>query len=93
MRVSVRALPVQRLPDTDEVLLALHPADRQTLGLRPGDLVYVRDPGWWHGGLRSVHGRLTDEDGPQAGVLEFPAELARAGGFRDGRVVEVLPEV
>lgn len=65
----------------DELGVHMHPDDRKRLGVDPGDLVVVAAPGWWHGGLKSVHGRIEDRDGEHPGELEFPRELEAYAGF------------
>ena len=65
----------------DELGVHLHPDDRKALGVDPGDLIVVSAPGWWHGGLKSVHGRIEDRDGTIPGTLEFPRELQGYAGF------------
>lgn len=66
----------------DELGVHLHPDDRKRLGVDPGDLIVVSAPGWWHGGLKSVHGRVEDRDATIAGTLEFPRELEAYAGFK-----------
>ena len=71
------------LPEVgDELMIHLHPDDRKKLGVDPGDLIVVSAPGEWHGGLKSVHGRIDAADGTKSGVLEFPRELEAYAGFR-----------
>ena len=65
----------------DELLLVLHPSDRATLGVDPGDLISVSVPSPWHGGLKSVHGQVADRDGSTQGIFQFPKELERYAGF------------
>jgi len=66
----------------DELGVHMHPDDRKRLGVDPGDLVVVSAPGWWHGGLKSVHGRIEDRDGEHPGELDFPRELEAYAGFK-----------
>lgn len=66
----------------DELTIQLHPSDQERLGAEPGDLIVVSAPGGWHGGLKSVHGRIDDEPGEKAGTLQFPRELEAYAGFR-----------
>lgn len=71
------------LPETgDELTLHLHPDDQEKLGIAAGDLVVVSAPGVWHGGLKSVHGRVDSVEGRKSGVLQFPRELEAYAGFR-----------
>lgn len=73
---------VQIAAHHDELEVHLHPEDRERLGAEEGDLLVVAAPGWWHGGLKSVHGRVAAVDGPKAGVLRFPRELEAYAGLR-----------
>ena len=66
----------------DELDVHLHPDDRERLGAEAGDLVVVSAPGGWHGGLKSVHGRVAEVDGHISGVLRFPAELEAYAGLK-----------
>lgn len=76
----------------DEITLHLHPDDQKRLGITSGDLVVVSAPGFWHGGLKSVHGRVDDEDGKKSGTLQFPAELEAYAGFKHYDEVVVTVE-
>ncbi len=81
------------LPEVgDELMIHLHPDDRAKLGVDPGDLIVVSAPGEWHGGLKSVHGRVDEQDGNSSGVLEFPKELEAYAGFRHYEHVVVTVE-
>ena len=66
----------------DELDVHLHPDDRARLGADAGDLVVVSAPGGWHGGLKSVHGRIAEVDGNIAGTLRFPRELEAYAGLK-----------
>jgi SSS family solute:Na+ symporter len=66
----------------DELTIQLHPDDQARIGAEPGDLIVVSAPGGWHGGLKSVHGRIDDEPGEISGTLQFPRELEAYAGFR-----------
>lgn len=76
----------------DELGVHLHPDDRKKLGVEVGDLVIVSHPGWWHGGLKSVHGRIEDRDGHEPGILEFPRELQGYAGFMHTKHVVITVE-
>lgn len=67
--------------DGDEVVVHLHHDDLEKLGAQIGDLVSIAAPGFWHGGLRSVHGKIASSAGKQSGALRFPKELQRYAGF------------
>lgn len=66
----------------DELEFHIHRDDQIRLGADPGDLVVVAAPGWWHGGLKSVHGRIAVREGIKPGHIEFPRELLAYAGFK-----------
>jgi hypothetical protein len=66
----------------DELEFHIHMDDQRRLGADPGDLVVVSAPGWWHGGLKSVHGRIAVREGIKPGHIEFPRELLAYAGFK-----------
>ncbi len=82
---------VRVAPGGDEVLVRLHPEDRAALGVDAGDLLHVAAPGWWHGGLMSLHARVDAADAEAPGQLELARAVLRPSGLRDRRrvVVEV----
>ncbi|MFQ5747929.1 MAG: sodium:solute symporter [Planctomycetota bacterium] len=45
-------------PELAEGAVVVDAAAREALAADPGDLVYLSDPRWWLGGLRSTHARL-----------------------------------
>lgn len=66
----------------DALTVQLHPDDQKRIGAEPGDLVVVSAPGVWHGGLKSVHGRIDERPGLVSGTLQFPLDLEAYAGFR-----------
>jgi len=57
------------------------------LSLSEGDLLYITDPRWWWGGLRSVHAKV----GPVAegDTLEMAEILYKKGGFSSEKPLRV----
>jgi hypothetical protein len=84
VRVQVNAA----LPDPEIVIVPK--AALAVMAGRPGDILYVSDPRWWFGGLRSVHVRA-GEPGDGEALQIHPEALADAH-LRDGQAahVEVL---
>ena len=74
--------PALSAPDRDETAIRLHPQDQNRLGASAGDLLIVSAPGFWHGGLKSIHGVVSSEPGRTAGRLSFPKELEAYAGLR-----------
>ncbi len=85
-RIELKLNRVDEAPvsakDRDEVAFRLHPEDREKLGAEPGDLLIVAAPGFWHGGLKSLHGIVAEEPGTQAGFIDFPLELEAYAGLK-----------
>ena len=50
--------------------------------LKPGDLLYITDPRWWWGGLRSVHSKALEVC--EGDSVEMPSKLFASGGFDEG---------
>lgn len=76
----------------DELEFHVHPDDQKELGADPGDLIVVSAPFFWHGGLKSVHGRIAERPGTTSGQLEFPRELLAYAGFKHIDEVDVSLE-
>ena len=53
------------------------------LSIKPGDLLYITDPRWWWGGLRSVHSKALEVC--EGDSVEMPSKLFASGGFDEGR--------
>lgn len=59
----------------------------EAMNARPGDLLYVTDPRWWFGGLRSVHVKALE---PAAdGTLLLSAEAMENAHLHPGQQVRV----
>ena len=59
----------------------------ETMSANTGDILYVSDPRWWFGGLRSVHVRAA---GPgEDDVLRLHPEALADAHLRDGQMVVV----
>ena len=52
------------------------------LSIKPGDLLYITDPRWWWGGLRSVHSKALEVC--EGDSVEMPSKLFASGGFDEG---------
>lgn len=55
-------------------IVQLAEEDLARLGARPGDLLFVSHPGWWHGGIRGAHVRA-GASGGSPGEVRMPAKL------------------
>ena len=82
LRLNIVDEAPQTLPGRDENAFRLHPDDQARLGASPGDLLIIAAPGEWHGGLKSVHGMVSQTPGEVAGRLDFPQELEAYAGLR-----------
>lgn len=69
--------------DRDEIAIMLHPDDQEKLGADPGDLLVVAAPGFWHGGLKSIHGIVSSTPGTTSGYIDFPKELVAYTGLKN----------
>jgi len=59
----------------------------ETMAARPGDLVYVCDPRWWFGGLRSVHLQLGDTSDGDA--VRVSPEAIESSHLHPGQLVTI----
>lgn len=65
--------------DGDGVSLSTRTLER--LGANVGDIVYVSDPRWYFGGLRSVHSKIQDAHDKGDDVILISEDQAREGHF------------
>ncbi|MEA3364355.1 MAG: hypothetical protein U9Q79_01835, partial [Candidatus Hydrogenedentes bacterium] len=62
-KARVRVQADATLPDVETAVVPASALER--MAANPGDILYVCDPRWWFGGLRSVHvraGQTTEDD-------------------------------
>ncbi len=84
-KARVRVQADATLPDPQTVLVP-----QSALGVmaaRPGDMLYVSDPRWWFGGLRSVHVRAGEPGDGE--VLRIHPEALADAHLRDGQAAVV----
>lgn len=83
-------LPLHVDPALADTIARIPSAAMARMNARPGDLVYISDPRWWFGGLRSVH--LTAGDPSPDDQLHISATAARSAHLheRDDAVAEKL---
>ena len=58
-----------------------------TMAAEPGDLLYVSDPRWWFGGLRSVHVKAAEPGGGDS--VRVSADALAISHLRDGQTVTI----
>jgi len=67
-------------------------AAREVLAAEPGDLVYLSDPRWWLGGLRSTHARLA-EGAAAPGRVRLAPGVALQGHFLSQKPLTLVKEI
>lgn len=60
----------------------------RTMQARPGDLVLVSRPGWWHGGVLAAHARL-GEPLPDGEPMRIPRDVLAQLSIPEGRTAHV----
>ena len=58
------------------------------MAARPGDLLFISNPGWWHGGLWATHVAAGEPTAPR-GAVEVPETLLSILHVREGGTVVV----
>ena len=84
-KARVRVQADATLPNPETVVVP--EAALGVMAARPGDILYVSDPRWWFGGLRSVHVRA-GQPGDGAVLRMHPDALTDAH-LRDGQTAVV----
>jgi SSS family solute:Na+ symporter len=82
-RVRVQTDPT--LPDAETVVVP--PEALETMAAEPGDILYVSDPRWYFGGLRSVHLRAGQPVGDD--VLRMHPDALADAHLRESQMVVV----
>ncbi len=75
IRIAVKVVEQAGSRADGRLEIRMPAAARDELGVQPGDLVYVTDPRWWLGGLRSAHAVVSDQDAA-GDQVELPKEVA-----------------
>jgi len=60
----------------------------ERMAARPGDLLFISNPAWWHGGLRATHA-VAGEPTAKQGVVEVSKDLLGILHVREGGAVVV----
>lgn len=66
--------------------------DMKKMSANPGDLVYLCDPRWWLGGLKSIHSKF-GEPHNENGVVYINQEQLLTGIFLEGKILTAEKEM
>ena len=77
-------LQIEVNEELEEGAVRLPEATIQRLHIKAGDMLYICDPRWWWGGLRSVHGKAVVGQSSE-GIMEVSRSSYDQGGFSHPR--------